>query len=404
MIVRELNTIRPTGTTTPAGRLRLRFRRPLPGPRHFLEHYAIERAACFNRPRDLSVALFDVDRFHEFNEMLSPRAADEVLGCVADVIADATRDIGLVVRFEGDRFLSSWPGADEATALELVERILVEARACRMLEATVHRPVELRVGLVTCDPRETASAHAVLERARAALSHCKLHRQRRVTAWSAIRHMTGTTQGTAPDPLDHAAANLGRIRAQLHDMVEQSTRALVAAVEAKDPFTSRHSTTVAQHADALGRRLRLSPRQGLVLHQAAVLHDVGKIGVPDAILTKPGPLTDEEFLVVQRHPRTAMDILGHLPGLRSALPLILHHHERFDGQGYPDGLAGERIPFGARILAVADSMDAMLSRRSYKDAYSVDRVIDELRAGAGRQFDPIVARAGVEHLRLGGMV
>lgn len=130
---------------------------------------------------------------------------------------------------------------------------------------------------------------------------------------------------------------------------------------------------------------------------------MGKIGVPDAILTKPGPLTDEEFLVVQRHPRTAMDILGHLPGLRPALPLILHHHERFDGQGYPDGLAGEHIPFGARILAVADSMDAMLSRRSYKDAYSVDRVIDELRAGAGRQFDPIVARAGVEHLRLGGM-
>lgn len=283
MIVRDMNIPLPAartpliaatahvGTASTAGRLRLRFRRPLPGPRHFLEHYAIERAACFGRPRELSVALFDVDRFHEFNEMLSPRAADEVLGCVADVIVEATRDIGLVVRFDGDRFLSSWPGTDEATAVDLVQRILHQTRACPILGTTVHRPVELRVGLVTCDPRESASAHAVLERARAALSHGKLHREERITAWSAIRHLTGTAQGaasgTAPGSLDDGAASLGRIRAQLHDMVEQSTRALVAAVEAKDPFTSRHSTTVAQHADVLGRRLRLSPRQGLVLHR-----------------------------------------------------------------------------------------------------------------------------------------
>ena len=195
----------------------------------------------------------------------------------------------------------------------------------------------------------------------------------------------------------------GRTRKQIPDSGEglrhrlrlayfESTRALVAAVEAKDPHTRRHSLTVAYYATAIGRRIHLPARTIESLWAAALLHDVGKIGVPDAILTKPGPLNDEEFTLVKRHPRTGLEILDHISSLSDEKPMILHHHERYDGTGYPDGLAGKKIPIGARILAVADAVDAMLSPRSYKQPYSIDRVRKELLIASGRQFDPGVVQ------------
>jgi putative nucleotidyltransferase with HDIG domain len=173
----------------------------------------------------------------------------------------------------------------------------------------------------------------------------------------------------------------------------ESTRAMVAAVDARDPYTRVHSVSVAAYAVAIARRMGLSAAAVESLHNAALLHDVGKIGVPDAILTKPGPLTAEEFNTVKRHPEIAIEILGHLSVLADQLPLILHHHERYDGRGYPAGLVGEKIPLGARILAVADALDTMLSQRTYKPAYNVDQVRAELIACSGRQFDPAIVQA-----------
>jgi putative nucleotidyltransferase with HDIG domain len=176
-------------------------------------------------------------------------------------------------------------------------------------------------------------------------------------------------------------------------MDAESTRAMVAAIDARDPYTRAHSVSVAAYAEAIGRRMGLSAPVLASLRKAALLHDVGKIGVPDAILTKPGPLTADEYDTVKRHPEIAIEILGHLSFLEEQLPLILHHHERYDGRGYPSGLVGERIPIGARILAVADALDTMFSPRTYKPAYQLDQVRAELIAGSGRQFDPAVIQA-----------
>lgn len=184
--------------------------------------------------------------------------------------------------------------------------------------------------------------------------------------------------------------SLEKIREQLHGADGESTRALIAAVDARDSYTRTHSMSVAVHAEAIAVRMGWSHGQTAVLRNAALLHDVGKIGVPDAILTKPGRLTEEEFSVVRRHPEIALDIVGHLSFLEEELTYILHHHERYDGGGYPSGLAGERIPLGARIIAVADSLDTMLSPRTYKPAYTADHVRAELIAESGRQFDPVV--------------
>ncbi len=183
---------------------------------------------------------------------------------------------------------------------------------------------------------------------------------------------------------------ISHFRKQLRSAYLESTKALVEAVDARDPNTREHSQTVSKYAGEIGRRMDLNTSQLESLRAASLLHDVGKIGVPDAILTKPGPLTHEEYETIKRHPITALEILSHISFLSDERPIILYHHERYDGTGYPTGLAGEQIPLGARILSVADALDTMFSPRSYKDAYDVDHVRNELKNESGKQFDPQV--------------
>lgn len=178
----------------------------------------------------------------------------------------------------------------------------------------------------------------------------------------------------------------------------ESSLALVAAVEAKEPHAKGHANMVSRFCEVIARHMEVPSSQVETLKIAALLHDVGKTGVPDAILRKRGPLTSDEFKLIKKHPVTAMDILAQSTSLHHELPYILHHHERYDGAGYPAELAGEDIPLGARILNVGDSLAVMLSTRSYKAAFTVDRVKTELARCAGKQFDPAVARAALQGL------
>ena len=168
----------------------------------------------------------------------------------------------------------------------------------------------------------------------------------------------------------------------------ETLRALIGAVEARDAHTHGHSARVAELSVHIGLRLGLRPAALRALAEGAYLHDVGKVGIPDHILNKPGPLTDEERTWIQQHPIVGYDIVGRAPSLRDALSVIRQHHERYDGFGYPDGLAGEQISLAARIVAVADVWDALTSDRAYRPAWPADRALAHLEAGRGAHFDP----------------
>jgi HD-GYP domain-containing protein (c-di-GMP phosphodiesterase class II) len=170
-------------------------------------------------------------------------------------------------------------------------------------------------------------------------------------------------------------------------------RALVNAIDAKDAYTCGHSDRVARIAMRLAEELGLDHQNCLEIYMTGLLHDVGKIGVPDAILCKPGKLTDEEFAVVKRHPSIGYQILKHVRQLSYVLPGVLHHHEAMTGSGYPFGLAGESIPFAARILAVADSYDAMTSSRPYREAMPFEKAETIIRDDTGGQWDAEVVAA-----------
>jgi HD-GYP domain-containing protein (c-di-GMP phosphodiesterase class II) len=180
---------------------------------------------------------------------------------------------------------------------------------------------------------------------------------------------------------------------ELKDLLVGLTRSLTAAVDAKDSYTYGHSERVARISMELGRELGLGEEDLSDIYLAGLLHDIGKIGVPDEILCKRGPLTPEEFERIKRHPVDGYKILKELRPISSLLPGVLYHHERWDGQGYPENLAGENIPFLARVLAVADSYDAMSTARPYRGAMNFDEVEKILVQGAGNQWDPRVIDA-----------
>jgi PAS domain S-box-containing protein len=177
------------------------------------------------------------------------------------------------------------------------------------------------------------------------------------------------------------------------DLFVQTVGALANLIDSRDNATGRHSTAVRDIALRIGHRLNLSPEIIEEISIAALLHDIGKIGVPEAILNKPGRLTDEEFAVIRRHPEIGYNALGAIRPLAGIAEYILAHHERFDGKGYPDGRKGENIPLVARILCVADVFEAITADRVYRPAMSMPEVVWIMRGGRGTMFDPAIVDA-----------
>ncbi len=174
------------------------------------------------------------------------------------------------------------------------------------------------------------------------------------------------------------------------DSAEHVIFALAAAVEAKDPYTEAHTQRVADAARAIGSRMGLPNSDLDSLYRGGLIHDIGKIGIPDAILLKPGPLDPAELATMRMHPQIGENIVAPLRTGASLLPIIRHHHERFDGTGYPDRLSGGSIPRLARVVAVCDAFDALVNDRPYRPRKSLDEAVATLRAGSGTQWDPEV--------------
>ncbi len=177
-----------------------------------------------------------------------------------------------------------------------------------------------------------------------------------------------------------------------HDLVTS----VVAALEAKDHFTADHSLRVSDMTERVCKLMGLSPSQTEMIHLAAHVHDIGKIGVPDAVLAKPGPLDHEEWSKIREHPRIGADMLRSFTGLSEIADIVLHHHERWDGKGYPDGVRGTDIPLGSRIIAICDSIDAMATERVYRSALSPRECREEISRNSGVMYDPDIAAIVLE--------
>jgi HD-GYP domain-containing protein (c-di-GMP phosphodiesterase class II) len=201
-----------------------------------------------------------------------------------------------------------------------------------------------------------------------------------------------------------ASREIERRRRESQESFFQTLTTLAETIDLRDPYTAGHSRRVAAYSRLLALDLGFSDNDARQIEHAALLHDIGKVGVPDAVLFKNGPLDDEERLLIRGHPVIGASLLSDIPSMCDIYPCILHHHERWDGRGYPDGLAAEDIPFGARIIAVADSFDAMTTDRPYRAGLGADAAIAELLRGEGTQFDARCVAAFVQLVLRGDIV
>jgi len=176
----------------------------------------------------------------------------------------------------------------------------------------------------------------------------------------------------------------------------EMVKALSEALDARDKYTAGHSRRVMEYSVGIAKRMKLPENDIYSLKISALLHDIGKIGVPDVILHKQSVMSDKEFAVIKKHPGIGANILKAIGTFKDLVPVVYHHHERFDGKGYPNGIYGEQIPLFARIIAIADSFDAITSTRPYRKALHIEKALVEIELNGGKQFDPSISNVFID--------
>lgn len=355
--------------------MRLALTDPLTGlgnHRHFHERLQRELDAAEEHGGYLSLVLLDIDDFKLINDAFGHPVGDRVLS----QISSRLRQGGEAFRLGGDEFAVLLPDVNETHALAAAESILERIGAGELGHVG---PVTISAGVATF-PQHGRERDALIRLADSALYWAKDHGKNRVRA-------------ARPDLVelsDFREAARGADRAARF----RAAAALARAVDSRDAYSGSHSERVAEVAATIAAQLGLTADEIELTRLAGSLHDLGKLAIPEEILQKPSTLTSAECLVVQRHPQIGHSMLESL-GVRPIAEWVLHHHERWDGTGYPAGLAGEEIPLGARIIFVADAYTAMTSARLYGEPLSHDEAIAELQHCAGSHFDPDVVRAFV---------
>jgi len=347
----------------------------------------LARSRRYHRP--FCVAMVDLDYFKLVNDRYGHAVGDEVLCQFAQALADEKRDSDVLARYGGDEFLLLMPETETPGALSAMERI-----RCRTESLVFPNGLTVTVsgGVVQFTPDGAVPAEKLVRFADLALYEAKRKGRNRILQWSGD---TPEMQGQHVDQerIDELQLRLADVSARSKEVFVQSIWGLVQALEARDKYTKSHSENVMRYGVGLAETMGMRPGEVDVVRRAAMIHDIGKIGVPDNILRKAGPLTDDERLIMQQHPLIGVGILDQMRFLERELPIVRHHHERWDGTGYPDRLADTAIPLGARILAVADSFDAITSDRVYRRSRSINEALQILADEAGTQFDPNAVEA-----------
>ncbi|HZV75631.1 MAG TPA: diguanylate cyclase [Conexibacter sp.] len=348
----------------------------LPNRRGFRELLDLELERARRSGVPMSLLVGDVDHFKDVNDRCGHHVGDAALQRVAALLREGMRQIDVPARIGGEEFAVILPGADAHGAFAAAERLRCALRDA-FADATV--PITISFGIAS-HPANAETAASLVRAADEALYCAKESgRNRSVLHSPALRELAG-----ARGVRQERDVEAERFLAVVLDLAE--------AVDVRFSGSARHSETVGRYAELMAHELGLSERRVGRVRLAGLLHDLGKVGVPDAILCKAGELTAEERAVIARHPELGAQILEHA-SLADVQAWVAAHHERPDGSGYPRGLTGAELPLEARIVAVADAYEAMTSDRSYRDAIGHERARAELRRHAGRQFDARVVAA-----------
>lgn len=347
-----------------------------------------DRAKRYKRP--FAVAIIDLDHFKIINDTLGHAAGDDAIRQLAQCMNEQKRTPDILARYGGDEFVMLMPETRAADAAVLLERIRAKVPQIQLGQGM---SLSVSCGIAECLLNQDGTSSEVMRRADLALYEAKSAGRDCVRLWDKNMSRLLNTGELEIERIKRLQRRIIGLSEMAEKMFMESIWGLVQALEAKDIHARKHSENVMHYAAAITRTMNLGPKHVDLIRRSAMIHDIGKIGIPDAILFKPDALTPHERRIIEQHPLIAVRILGPMSFLEREVAIVRHHHEKWNGQGYPDGLLRTAIPLGARVIAVADTFDALTSNRGYHTPRCICEALRILKDSADYDLDPAPVEA-----------
>ncbi len=340
--------------------------------------YFYEQVTSYLKEESLEtagIAIVDIDQFKIYNDLYGHSAGDKALKRIASIIEEHTPKEALISRYGGEEFGIYYPNYDRSQMLSSIEDIRKAVENKFLLSTEIKEFLTVSVGAALYQEHGN-NLEDIVKKAFDAVLHCKQSGRNKSIVYSEDEERKDNVQKDVQDKIKEAYLS--------------STYALAATIDAKDHYTFGHSNNVAELSVALAKEIEVIEKDIDTIRNAGLLHDIGKVGIPESVLLKRGYLTDQEMEIMRSHVVQSINIIKHIPNLVDTIPIIISHHERFDGGGYPRGISGDNIPLLGRVICIADSFDAMTTDRPYRKGLSLDQALFELKKNSGSQFDPIL--------------
>lgn len=348
----------------------------------------------------ISVIMLDIDYFKSVNDVYGHDFGDLALRQLAVKLRRIVRRYDIVVRYGGEEFVVLSPGSNRAKAMAQAQRILEAVNLCNFGDKEHSIKLKVSIAVVSYPEDRIKKGIDLISIAEKILSKVKKAGGDKVYSSTDLANNKGRPEE------DISTDDVKLLRKKIETLTKSGRQNLIGSIfafaktiELRDHYTGKHVESTVRFATAIAKKLGLSDEDLENIRQAAVLHDLGKIGISDKILHKKSKLTDREFEEIKKHPQIAADIIRPIQFMHEIVPLVLYHHEHWDGKGYPTGLKGEEIPIGARIIAIADVYQALTSNRPYRKAFSKKQALEIIEEGSGTQFDPRIVDIFVKFLK-----
>lgn len=333
--------------------------------------------------KPISLLIIDIDYFKKYNDIYGHKKGDEILKEITNTIKKVLRIADILCRYGGDEFCIILPDTDKDNAIQIANNL--REAVCDFYyvgqEYLPNNNLTISIGLSTLDD-QCESYNNLIENADSALYKAKFLRRNKVEVYSSIFEQF--------KELDNKNNLIDRLK---------PLKTLIAVINSRDTYTYNHVERVVDYCNIMANYLKLSREDKRLLLYGAYLHDLGKINISKEILIADNNLTKEQWEEIKRHPKDSADIIEQIDGFEDVVPIVLEHHEKYDGSGYPSGLKGENISYLARILTVVDSFDAMTNQRTYKKLNTFNEAFDEIERCKGTHFDPVIATKFIEVMK-----
>ncbi len=364
----------------------------LPNRRHFFEVLERELLQARMKSNNLSLLMFDFDHFKNINDTYGHLGGDIALKEMASMLQSSLYPLDVPGRYGGEEFTVLMPGTNIEKAMDAGERLrkLVEDTKWHISSEDVK--ITISMGVATFDPANPVDSYDLIKMADVGLYAAKGRGRNKVVRWDHVSSDKADQEQVGRES-DQLKDKVERLATQITEHAVAAVNSFTKTIEVKDSFSANHSKNVRSYVEAIIKEFDFDQKHTEKYLTAALLHDVGMIGVPTEILQKMDDLTDDEIVYVRKHPVNGVEILKPLGVFSNELQIIRSHHENYDGSGYPDGLSAKNIPFGARVLRVADAFDAATSDRWHRDSFSAKDALSQLINGSGTLFDPEVVKA-----------